>query len=245
MRALFMAGVAALALALPAGPASGADSNLHYTLLEPPARAFPTRLVLLPPQVIVKEVSTGGIADLVPEWIRLANANIQEELRAGLAARPDLTLLPMPDLAAGEGDRIEQYLATYMVVGVAAHWATNAAGTEWAHKRRHFDYTLGEGLDFLRARTGADAAVMVIGEDYVSSSGRKAARMVGTLLGMGVAGGASIISVGVVDLGNGDILWLHHNQSTVNDLKDREAVKAMLADILAALPGPAGRVALR
>lgn len=45
----------------------------------------------------------------------------------------------------------------------------------WAHKHHEFDYTVGPGLAFLRDETGADAALIVLGTDFISSAGRKAA----------------------------------------------------------------------
>lgn len=236
---------ASMALLLLVRPAFGADSLKHFTLLESPARPFPTRLVLLPPDVAVKEISAGGIMDPVPEWTELANANIKAELRAQFADRPEFSLVDAPEFSAEEKARLEDFQASYMVVGATAHWATTLGGGEWAHKRNHFDYTLGEGLAFVREKTGADAAVMVIGEDHVSSSGRKAAMIVGAMLGVGIVGGASAILVGVVDLNNGDILWMHFDRSGIKDLKDRESVKAMMTAILATLPVSGGKLALR
>lgn len=228
--------LALLALTLAAAPA--AAGNLHYSLLENPARPFPARLVLLPPQVTVREVAAGGIMERVPEWTRWASDNIRDELLVGLGWRPEFTLLPVPELTPAEQERLDQYLATYMVVGIAAHWATTAGGSAWAHKREHFDYTVGEGLAFLREKTGADAALLVIAEDYVSSSERKAARLIGALFGLGIPGGQAVVSIGVVDLNNGDLLWLHHSQSGSKDLKDRESVRQMLSEALATLPAP-------
>lgn len=243
LRSVFAA--ALLVLAVFVRPAFAADSILHYSLKEAPTRPFPGKLVLLPPNVTVKEISAGGIMDLVPEWTAQANANIRDELKAQLGGQAGFSLVEAPEFSAEERERLEQYQASYMVVGIAAHWATTFGGSEWAHKRSHFDYTLGEGLAFVREKTGADAAVMVIGEDYVSSSGRKAAMVIGAIMGVGIAGGVSVISIGVVDLVNGDILWMHHSQSGMKDLKDRESVKAMLSEILATLPAQGGKLALR
>lgn len=238
--------IALLALFCFVQSASAADSFFeHYTLLEKPGRPFPKKLIVLSPQVSVKEISAGGVLDLVPEWTAQANANIQDELKQIIGGRPDLTLVPAPAFTPEEKDKLDQYVASYMVVGLTAYWMTNFGGSEWAFKRNHFDYTLGEGLSFVRQETGADAAIMVIAEDYVSSSGRKAAMFLGALMGVGLAGGQSVISVGVVDLDNGDILWMHHSQSGVKDLKDRESVHAMLTEILADLPRAGGPLAQR
>lgn len=229
--------IALLALFLIVQPVLAADSSFeHYTLLEKPGRPFPKKLIVLSPQVTVKEISAGGVLDIVPEWTAQANANIQDELKQIIGGRTDLSLVPTPAFTPEEKDKLDQYVASYMVVGTTAFWMTNYGGSEWAFKRTHFDYTLGQGLSFVRQETGADAAIMVIAEDYVSSSGRKAAMFFGALMGVGIAGGQSVISIGVVDLENGDILWMHHSQSGVKDLKDRESVHAMLTEILADLP---------
>lgn len=212
-----------------------ADSMQHFSLKES-ARPFPAKLVLLPPQVTVKEISAGGIMDLVPEWTAKARTNIEEELHRLLNAKQGVQMATPPKFTSEEQEKVDQYLASYMVVGQAAHWVARFGGGPWEHKRDHFDYTLGEGLAFLREKTRADAAVMVIGEDYVSSSGRKAAMIVGALVGVGIPSGQATLSIGVVDLNNGDVLWMHHDQSGVKDLKDREAVKEMLSNIIAGLP---------
>jgi hypothetical protein len=229
--------VVLLLMALPLNAAAADSSLTHYTLLDHSGRTFPEKLVLLPPQVTVKEISAGGMVDPVPEWTRQARANITEELHRQLAARKDMILVDTPQFTPDEEVQVEQYGASYMDIGITAYAMTNYGGSEWAHKRTHFDYTLGEGLAFLREKTGADAAIMVIGEDYVSSQGRKATMILGALVGVGIGGGQSLLSIGVVDLNNGDILWMHHDQSGVKDLKDRAAVSEMLQTILAGYPG--------
>lgn len=107
----------------------------------------------------------------------------------------------------------------------------------WEHKRTRFDYTLGSGLAFLKEKTGADGAIVIVGEDLVSSAERKATAIVAALVGVAVPLGQSVILVGVVDLATGGLLWLHHTSSQHYDLKDYDAAKSMLAEIFGAYPG--------
>lgn len=228
-------------------PAAGApatsprDHKLHYTLLQQPPRALPKKIVILPPDVTVKEISAGGVIEKVPKWTDEATANVTRTVNAAFGARRDIEIVPLPALSAEDRDLLEEYLGVYFQVAVAAHRMTAMAIGGWEHKRERFDYTLGEGLRFLREKTGADAALMVIGEDYVSSSERKAAFVLAAIFGVGIPLGHSVLSAGVVDLNNGDLLWMHHNASVSQDLKDGAAVDEMLKAVFSAYPGlPAG-----
>ena len=132
---------------------------------------------------------------------------------------------------------LEDYLATYLQVAFAAHAVTLSDDPAWAHKRSHFDYTLGSGLQFLRDQSGADAALVIVGEDVVSTGGRKAAAFLAAVMGVGIPLGHSLVSVGVVDLTNGDLLWMHHTASVRYDLKDPDAARTMIQEILGGYPG--------
>lgn len=218
-------------------PAWGQGHRIHYTLLEEPRLPVPKKIVLLPVDVTVKEISAGGVPEKVPEWTRQASENVGRAMAELMGARKDFELVRLPELSAEERDLLEEYLAVYFQVAVAAHQLTGTPVSGWEHKRKRFDYTLGEGLAFLKRKSGADAALMVIGEDTVSSGGRKAAFVLGALFGVGIPMGQSVLSVGVVNLDNGDLLWMHNDLSVSKDLKDAAAAREMLGGVMAAYPG--------
>jgi len=220
-----------------AGAAQAAAVNVHYSLLASPSRPLPKKIVILPAQVTVQELSMGGVLEKVPEWTQQASQAMQTAVTKVATARGAFQVVPTPALTEEEESTVDEYLANYMVVGLAAHSVTNSRGDAWAHKRNHFDYTLGGGLKFIRDKTGADAALVMVGEDIVSSGGRKAAFVLFAALGVGIPLGQSVISLGIVDLDSGDILWMHHDFSVSKDLKDPAATEEMVQTILNAYPG--------
>ncbi|MFZ5511131.1 MAG: hypothetical protein ACOZCP_13865 [Pseudomonadota bacterium] len=211
--------------------------RIHYTLLENPPRPLPKKLVVIPADVRVRELSAGGVLEKMPAWTEQASSNLTAALQAAAGQRKDFELVPLPEFTEEERAQLDQYLATYMVVGSAAHYLTLFRDPAWEHKRQRFDYTLGSGLEFLRQKTGADAAIMLVGDDVVSSAERKVAFVLAAAFGIGLPMGQSLVSVGVVDLGSGDILWMQHSTSISHDLKDPEGAKAMVAEILTVYPG--------
>lgn len=222
-----------LLLALPAQ----AQHRVHHSLLATPPRPLPGKLVAVPAHILVREVTAGGVLEPVPRWTEDASANLTRALGEIAARRADLPLVAHPALDEAERERLEQYLATYLVVGSTAHTLTLTADPAWEHKRKHFDYTLGTGLAFLKEKSGADAAILIVGDDIVSTGERKAVAVFGALLGVVVPLGRSLVSVGIVDLDSGDLLWMQHTFSQSYDLKDYDSAKAMLEEIFGAYPG--------
>lgn len=220
-----------------AGAALAQAHNVHYSLLQDPPRALPERIVLLPAEITVKEISAGGVPEKVPEWTKTASDNVTRELNALAASRKDVEFVPLPPLSTEEHDLLEEYLGVYFQVAMAAHRMTATSISGWEHKRQRFDYTLGQGLAFLKAKAGADAAMMVIGEDFVSSGGRKAAFVFAAMFGVAMPLGQSVISAGVIDLASGDLLWMNHNASVSKDLKDAAAVRDMMSAMFQVYPG--------
>lgn len=218
-----------------------AQHRIHHSLLGEAPRALPGKLVAIPAQIVVREISAGGVLEPVPKWTEAASANLSRAMADIAAARKDMALQATPEFDEDERELLDRYLATYLVVGSTAHSMTLTNDAAWEHKRKHFDYTVGEGLAFLREKSGADAAILIVGDDLVSSSERKATAVIGAIFGVAIPLGRSLVSVGIVDLASGDLLWMQHTFSSRYDLKDYEAAHAMLGEIFAAYPGLPGR----
>ena len=197
---------------------------------------FPQTLILSKPDVQVRELTASGIQEKVPQWGEQASVGVRAALESVMAQRSDFKVSPLPTLTDKEQDELDEFLAAYWVVGQAAHFMMNYGGSAWEHRRGKFDYTLGEGLPWLREKTGADAIVVALGDDVVSSSGRVAMTVLAAAAGVGLQGGRSIISFGVVDLRNGNISWLHYEQSGIRDLKNPESAKVMTQAVFKSLP---------
>lgn len=214
-----------------------AGNYTHYTLLEEPRKPFPKKFVVLPLDVEVLELSAGGVIEKAETYTEQARGNFDKALKAHLGASKKFQTVDLPTLAPTERAEIDDFLAVYDVVAYQA-FRIVGFGSAWQHKAMHFDYTMGASLKFLKEKTGADAAIVFIGRDVMSSPGRKAAFIFAAAFGVGIPMGFSYLTVGVIDLETGDLLWTNLKQG-LSDFVDANAAIGMVDDLLTAYPGPA------
>jgi len=197
----------------------------------------PKKVLLLPVDIDVMEISAGGVPEKVEAWSKQAKSNVRQSLHKTIGAEKNFELVEMPEMAASEKDVLEQYLAFYEVVGGDAFIFGRSPDPAWQHKRKNFDYTLGNGLGFLRQKTGADAALFVVGADQISTGGRKAAIVLGAMIGVAIPVGMTFVSVGLVDLESGNILWLNYDFGGGNwDIRDQADTDKLVANIFRDYP---------
>jgi hypothetical protein len=196
----------------------------------------PKQVLLLPPDIEVMEISAGGVPEKVEAWSKQAKSNIRQSL--GKVSGRELKFIELPELSASEQETVDKYLAFYDVVGGDAFTFGRSPEPAWQHKKDNFDYTLGDGLHFLKQKTGADAALFVIGSDHISSGGRKAAMVVGALMGIVIPAGMTFVSAALVDLDSGNILWLNYDFGGGNwDIRNPEDTDKLVANIFTDYPG--------
>ena len=218
-----------------------ARHKVHYAFAESPETRAPKKVILLPADITVGEMSAGGLVEKVDDWSKSANVAVDQAVKAYLKERNELKLVELPVLTKDEQERMEQHRALYDQVAGAAFIYQ---GVGWEHKRERFDYTLGTGLQFLKQRTGADAAVFVIGQDQVSTGGRKTLAFLGAAFGVGIQLGYSFLTAGVVDLNTGDVLWLDYVVKPEDplglfskDMRKDEGASQMVRSVFANYPG--------
>lgn len=216
--------------------------RVHHSLTDKPPKPMPTRVVLLPIDITVSEVSMGGVVEEVEAWSKQAADNMEQALKKYAASSRKFEIVPIAKLTEKERDIVDEHRALYDRVALNAFIYTSAqyGAMGWDYKVKHFDYTLGDGLAFLRKRTGADAAFVVVGADEISSSGRKAAIAISRVisLGGGMRSGSTYLTAGLVDLKTGDVLWLNSGANEGGrDLREAEDAAAMIENLLEAFPG--------
>lgn len=195
------------------------------------------RVVILPLAVKVKELSLGGFVGEVGGWTRQAKSSINHALPAVLESAGNIELVTMPaQLSEEERQTIDEHLALYDVV--AANAVKYSGQAAWQHKMAHFDYTLGPGLAFLKEKSGADHALLIAGEDVISSNGRKGAFVVAAAFRIALPMGHSLFIGGLVDLETGDILWLNQASGSARDtFLEASDVEEMLTALYLDYPG--------
>lgn len=223
---------------LPAAiPAASTPHWVHYRLLASPS-ALPKKVIVLPVDVEVMEVSAGGVEEEVPDWSREASQSVFKALSAAIAKQPGMKEIPAPRFTGSVAANVDEHLALYKLV------VNTASKMGWEHKVRRFDYSIGPGLRMLAEQTGADAAIMVYGRDHASTAGRKARAVashipiINIFTGPTPTLGHSFIHIGVVDLRTGDLLWMNSNyREGSTNLRDPDDAAKMMNTIFEWYPG--------
>ena len=152
--------------------------------------AHPRKVLLLKPQMLVAELSAGGVVQRMEDWSRQASDNLLQATRQ--YARDSALFEPVaaPELSPQDEDLVASHLGLYDRVAAAVfEFGQNSGPDAWADRRKAWEYSLGDGLKGLAEQTGADAALVFVGADYISSSGRKAAFVAGLLVGAVIPAG--------------------------------------------------------
>lgn len=199
--------------------------------------ARPKTVVVLPPQVFVYELSAGGVPTRMGDWETTARSNLTEAATRLAGEAGLFSARAAPVFETHEQDQIDAHIGLYERVAQSVFVYGRGEQAAWAHKKNEFDYTLGPGLAFLRERTGADAALIVLGSDFISSDGRKALFFAGLALGMIMPLGQSFLALGVVDLLSGNVLWMSFDSSSRLDTRDPEQVNALIRTLYQSWPG--------
>lgn len=226
-----------MAASVMATPALAAMSAVNPALSQN-VDARPKKVVLLPPQVFVYELSAGGVPSRMTDWEATARGNLTAA--ASRLARDSglFEVVPTPQLEPAELDQLDAHIGLYDRVAQSVFVYGRGEQSAWAHKKYEFDYTVGPGLGFLRAETGADAALIVLGSDFISSGGRKAAFVAGLLLGIVMPLGQSFITAGLVDLKTGDVEWMSFDSSGSMDSRNPADVDRLMRALYQTYPGP-------
>ncbi len=201
-------------------------------------RSTTPRVLLMPVDIELSELSAGGIPFPKAEWTEAAKGHVSVALDEFLNAR-NATLVAYqapPDLSP-EAHRQGQLIKLHGAVGnaVLVHKFNPAFALPTV--RDKFDYTMGKGVGVLGGGAGgADYALFVYIRDSYVSGERVAVIIFGALLGVGIPGGVQIGFASLVDLETGDIVWFNRLVSTVGDLRTPEPAKKTVENLLSDFP---------
>jgi hypothetical protein len=227
---VFVLSVPALALA--------AYSAVNPKLAILPQSERPKKILLLPPQMFVAELSAGGVIERQDDWTKTANENLLAAAETLFKEGSQFEAVRLPKLNEADDEIVESHIGLYDRVAQAIFIYGRGQDSGWQQKKTEWDYTLGKGLAFLREKTGADSALIFTGADIISTEGRKAAFAVGLLLGVAIPIGQSFVSAGLADLNTGEIRWLSYDQSMSLDTRDPAAVQELVRDFFKTYPQP-------
>lgn len=230
-RAFFAVVFGAIALA-----GCATQSHQQITALKRAGDQAP-RIVLMPLNVELQELTAAGIPEPKAEWTTAANQHIVTALRAEKTARniqmaefdedkappdrrDDLLQLTKLHGAVGQSIMIHQYIQPMAL----------------PTKDGKFDWTLGPSTRALKDLYNADYALFVFVRDSYASAGRAAMIVVGALLGIGIPGGTQIGFASLVDLDTGNVVWFNRLARPAGDLRTEAAARETVQTLIAGLP---------
>ena len=193
------------------------------------------RVLLLPSDFAVLELSASGIAETVPDWTKAADASLDEAARGLLTRNPNFELVTLPELTADEQAVLKEHVALYKLTAFTASQMLKLGGA-WGEKRTHFNYTLGGGLDFLAQKSGADAALCIAGAQVKSSGGRVAMFLLLAVTGVAIPLGGAEITAGLIDLKSGDVTWMDFAAGVQGDVRAAEGANGTLDALIGRYP---------
>jgi hypothetical protein len=196
-----------------------------------------SRIVLMPADVELFELTAGGALDPKAEWTDAAKRNMTAALRAQEAER-QLALVDYDEekVPADRRDSLHQASKLYRLVGQSILVHQFEGPLQLPTKQNTFDWSLGPSVRVLREQYGADYALLTYIRDSYSSSGRVALQIVGAIAGIGIPGGARLGFISLVDLETGDIVWYNRIIGGVSDLRQPDGAKSAAATLLTSFP---------
>jgi hypothetical protein len=241
--AIFRSAAALALIALVTAGCATPRGSVNQSFGSNPEQPRPRHVLLVEPDIRLHEVSAGGVVEKVDEWSRQASENAVKSLRDAVQTQNLFELVAANSLTDTEKAALEQHAALYALVSGSAYGAQASPFEAWRQRAATFDYTLGPGLKSVAERTRIDAVVFLVGTDYISSAGRKAAMIFGilaaALTGVVIAPptAPAFMSVGVVDMRSGDLVWYATDVSGgSSDLRDAEVMKGLIDSMVQTYP---------
>jgi hypothetical protein len=195
-------------------------------------------VLLIEPDIILFELTAGGLEEPRADWTEAAKVNVARELNEVLQRSGD-KLIPyqppekIPDRMHAE----EQILKLHEVVGQTVLIHKYIPQYELPTKQGCFDWGLGDCVKSLKEDTGADYALFVYLRDSYTSPGRAALMVASALLfGFVPQGGMQLGFASLVDLQTGQIVWFNRLVSGAGDLRTPEAAEKAIQELLTGNP---------
>lgn len=222
----------ALALVLAAAAAQAQDRSKQ---LAPgfTTRAADSRLLILPADMELYSMSAGGVIEPRADWTDAA----QKHFGTALAAQGKILGPKVTRMTLAEADQFSDVVTLHRAVADAISLHHGRGGLmELATKGDRLEWSLGDAVQPLRERTGADYALFTWIRDSYASSERKMAMVAMALLGAITTGGEQVGYASLVDLRTGRVVWFNQLNRMSGDLRDAEPAVETVQTLLKGFP---------
>lgn len=203
----------------------------------PPNLPQNARVLLMPIDVQLFELTAGGLQEPKADWTAAAENHVHTALENFLAQKKDTVLRYESPQNNSEKSRMnEQLMKLHEAVGNSIMIHTYFAGFNLPTKKEQFDWSLGGGIQRINERYDAHCALFIFIRDSYASPGRKAAMVLGALAGITITGGFQTGFASLVDLQTGDILWFGRLFRQTGDLRTPGPAYEAVSQLLFGIP---------
>lgn len=202
------------------------------------ARAETVRVLLMPVEIELAELTAGGLVEPRADWTAAAREHLTKVLQEELSRRNAMLVPYEPPEDPEKLYRCDQIAKLHNAVGGAILRHKYDPKFKLPTKQGKFDWTIGPGVSVLREGYEADYALFVSIRDTYSSIGRTLLSLVFTGLFLFPFHPGSIQQgfASLVDLHDGDIEWFNRLVSYTGDLRSAEPARETIKNLLVDLP---------
>jgi hypothetical protein len=195
------------------------------------------RILLMPLNVELSEMSAMGLLEPKADWTQAANKYMIEALRAENAKR-NVHMLEFDDGKAPteKRDDLLQLSKLHGVVGQSIMVHQYLQPMALPTKEGKFDWSLGPTTRSLKDVYGADYALFVYVRDSYTSAERAAMIFVAAVFRVHLQGGTQVGFASLVDLETGNVVWFNRLARASGDLRNEAAAQETVQTLMAGLP---------
>ena len=196
-----------------------------------------TRVLVMPVDVELFELTAGGIRDPKAEWTSSARTLLSAEMHREMQTH-NVAAVDYDDAALGpeKRDHFTQLTKLHGAVGFERWLEQYAPGTIPPTRKSQGAWTLGPDARALKDQYGANYALFTFVRDSYSSTGRVITQILAASVGIGVHGGSQLGFASLVDLDTGDLVWFNGLARQTGDVRNADGAHETLATLLTDFP---------
>jgi len=222
-----------LAAALFAAALHAQESDIKHLAPGFHARPAGSKLVIVPADMELFSISAGGIQEPKADWTEAAQRNFS----AALSARSEQLGANAVQLKDADLDEFAELNALQRAVAEAVFvHHTGGMSRKLPTKNERLDWSLGDAVKPLQAKTGADYALFTWIRDSYASNERKATMIALALMGAISTGGQQTGYASLVDLNTGRVVWFNDLRRMSGDLRDEKTALETVETLLQGFP---------
>lgn len=215
--------------------ALGSAAQANERNLAPGFQTLPagSKVVVMPVDVELFSISAGGAMEPKADWTAAAQGHIRQALDAQSQEFGVQTL----HLKEQDSDDFGEQMSLHAAVAqsIALH---HSFGGGWSlpTKNGKLDWSFGDAMRDIQARTGARYGLFTWVRDSYASAERKATMVLMAVIGVQVGGGLQTGYSSLIDLETGQVVWFNRLMRTSGDLREPEPANESVKSLLTGFP---------